>query len=369
MNWDSRLQTVLLRSSPSPPKCREFTADGDGRVPIIVIGRANLRGSMDRRGFLLQFHVIVALGFTFTREWGCEAVCCQQRALGPAGGRRARLPPDRPRRPGARALAVSRQLSQRGVAAIEREDWDEAERLLSQAVRACPADVDARRHYASALWERGLRQKAIAQLEEANRLAGDNASLYALIAEMRLAMGDKDRPGGTSSGRLIWIRSWPRRGPFGAAIALENGQAEQALADYHRAAGLAPEDRQVKLAIAELYRQRNQPQRALSFLQSLADTYSPGEEPAEVLHLEGLACMALGRYDDAVEHLMAACMRGGATAETLYRLAEAQWLAGRPGEAAAAARDALALEPGHEPSQQLLDRMQIASGTESSSRR
>lgn len=268
-----------------------------------------------------------------------------------------------------RALAVSRQLSQRGVAAIEREDWDEAERLLSQAVRACPADVDARRHYASALWERGLRQKAIAQLEEANRLAGDDASLYALIAEMRLAMGDKE---------LAWrnvqraidldpklATAWAVR----ARIALENGQTEQALADYHRAAGLAPEDRQVKLAIAELYRQRNQPQRALSVLQSLADSYSPGEEPAEVLHLEGLACMALGRYDDAVEHLVAACMRGGATTETLYRLAEAQWLAGRPGEAAAAARDALALEPGHEPSHQLLDRMQIASGTESSPRR
>jgi tetratricopeptide (TPR) repeat protein len=268
-----------------------------------------------------------------------------------------------------RALAVSRQLSQRGVAAIEREDWDEAERLLSQAVRACPADVDARRHYASALWERGLRQKAIAQLEEANRLAGDNASLYALIAEMRLAMGDKDQAWRNVQRAIDLDPKLATAWAVRARIALENGQAEQALADYHRAAGLAPEDRQVKLAIAELYRQRNQPQRALSFLQSLADTYSPGEEPAEVLHLEGLACMALGRYDDAVEHLMAACMRGGATAETLYRLAEAQWLAGRPGEAAAAARDALALEPGHEPSQQLLDRMQIASGTESSSRR
>lgn len=268
-----------------------------------------------------------------------------------------------------RALAVSRQLSQRGVAAIEREDWGEAERLLSQAVRACPADVDARRHYASALWERGLRQKAIAQLEEANRLAGEDAGLHALIAEMRLAMGEKERAWQNVQRAVDLDPKLAAAWAVRARIELENGQTEQALADYHRAAGLAPEDRQVKLAIAELYRQLNQPQRALAVLHSLSDTYSPGEEPPEVLRLQGLAYIALGRYDDAVESLAAACSRGETTAETLYRLAEAQWLAGHPSEAVVAARDALALEPNHEPCHQLLDRMRLALGAEYAPRR
>jgi len=268
-----------------------------------------------------------------------------------------------------RSLAISRQLSQRGVEAIEREDWTEAERLLAQAVRAYPSDVDARRHYADALWERGLRQKAIAQLEEANRLTGDDAGLYATIAEMRLSMGEKE---------LAWQNvqraidldpklavAWTVR----ARIAQQSGQTEQALADYHRALGLAPDDRQVKLAIAELYRQLNQPQRALAVLHSLADSYSPGEEPPEILYLEGLAYTALGRYDDAVDSYRTAGSRGDATAETLYRLAEAHWLAGRTGEAARAAQDALALDPRHEPCLELLNRMGVAQGRDASSRR
>lgn len=268
-----------------------------------------------------------------------------------------------------RALAVSRQLSQRGVAAIEREDWDEAERLLSQAVRACPADVDARRHYASALWERGLRQKAIAQLEEATRLAGENAGLYALIAEMRLAMGEKEEAWRNVQRAIDLDPKLASAWAVRARIALGNGQTEQALADYHRAVGLAPEDRQIKLAIAELHRQLNQPQRALAVLHSLADSYSPGEEPAEVLRLQGEAYLALGRHDDAVESFAAACRHGDTTVETLYRLAEAQWLAGRPAEAAAAAREALALEPTHQPSHHLLDRMRLAHAPDDSSRR
>jgi tetratricopeptide (TPR) repeat protein len=259
-----------------------------------------------------------------------------------------------------RSLAISRQLSQRGIDAIEREDWTEAERLLAQAVRAYPSDVDARRHYADALWARGLRQKAIAQLEEANRLTGDDAELYALIAEMRLAMDQPDLAWQNAQ-RAIDLDpklavAWTVR----ARIARERGQTEQALADYHRALGLAPDDRQVKLAVAELHRQLNQPQRALSVLHSLADSYSPGEEPPEVFYLQGLAYTALGRYDDAVDCYAAASSRGDTTAETLYRLAETQWLAGRTAEAATAAQDALSLDPRHEPSQELLNRIGLA---------
>ena len=46
--------------------------------------------------------------------------------------------------------------------------------------------------------------------------------------------------------------------------------------------------------VAELYRQLNQPERALQTLQLLAETYSPGEEPADCLYLTGLAYVALG---------------------------------------------------------------------------
>ena len=109
------------------------------------------------------------------------------------------------------------------------------------------------------------------------------------------------------------------------------------------------------LEVAELYRQMNQPQRALETLQNLADTYNtPAEEPQQVLYLMGLAYVALHRYDDGVQSFAAAAGRERPTPEILYRLAEAQWLAGHPAEAAATAQRVLALDPQHQPSRELL---------------
>ena len=100
--------------------------------------------------------------------------------------------------------------------------------------------------------------------------------------------------------------------------------------------------------------------RALQTLQTLAETYPPGEEPGRVLYLMGLADVALRRYDDGVENLSAALTRENPTAEMFHRLAEAELLAGHPLDAAAAARQVLALEPQNQPSRQLLDRIELA---------
>ena len=134
----------------------------------------------------------------------------------------------------------------------------------------------------------------------------------------------------------------------------------QALADFHRALGYAPDDRQVLLELAELYRELNEPQRALAILHTLAEGYSPGEEPQHVLYLTGLAYSALDRYEDAAASLSAAARRARPTPEIYYRWAEAQWLAGRPEAAATAARGALTLQPTHQPSRELLGRIELA---------
>ena len=133
-----------------------------------------------------------------------------------------------------------------------------------------------------------------------------------------------------------------------------------ALADYQRALGYQPDDRQVLLAVAEIYRQLNEPERALVSLHSLVDSYPPGEEPQQLLYLEGLALVALGRYDDAVARYTLAGERGGPTAEILYRLAEAESLAGRGVNAHIAAKQALVLDPNHLAAKALVSRLEIA---------
>jgi tetratricopeptide (TPR) repeat protein len=266
-------------------------------------------------------------------------------------------------------LATCRQLSQQGVAALERGQAAEAEQLLEQAVDACPLDAEARRHYAEALWQRGEHQKAVAQLEEAVHLAGEDPVLQVRLAEMHLAMGRTASARAAAEQALDLdpklAAAWAIRGRLNRAA----GQLRPALADLHRALGYAPNDRQLLLDVAELYRELNQPQRALATLCALADTYTPGEEPQQVLHLTGLAFLALGRYEDAVESFSAAVIRDQPTAELFHRLGEAELLAGRPGAAADAAHHALALKPGHRPSCELLERIAAAGQLQARRRR
>jgi tetratricopeptide (TPR) repeat protein len=271
--------------------------------------------------------------------------------------------------PVSRPLAASRGLCQQGVAAMEQGEWRDAERLLAQAVKVCPADVEARRDYAEVLWQQGERENAITQLNEALRIGGPSAKLHVMLAEMRLAMNDRVEARRHAENAISMDPHLAAAWAVRARISLADNDSRGALDDYHHALGLTPDDGDIRLAVAEVYRRMNQPQRALAMLQGLADTYTPGEEPQQVLYLEGLAYSALGRYDEAIDTLSLACHRGPPTPDLCYQLARSQFMAGNLAPAADAARQALALEPQHQASLQLLSQIQLASRTDGLMRR
>jgi Flp pilus assembly protein TadD len=265
--------------------------------------------------------------------------------------------------PVSRSLVTCRQLSQRGVSALERHDSKTAESLLGQAVTACPVDAEARRHYAEALWQNGERAKAVAQLDEALKLAGDDETLRVRVGEMRLTLGDIEAARRHAS---LAIELNPRSGAAWALrgrVMQQSGQPREALADYHRALGLLPDDRSVLLNLAETYRTLGEPHRALANLQRLSDTYASGEEPPQVLYLEGLALVALGRSADAVVSFTAARDRGPPTPDVLFQLASAQSQAGRDNDARQSVLQALALNPTHPASRELLARLDMAAAS------
>ena len=240
---------------------------------------------------------------------------------------------------------------------MERGDWKRAESLLVRALQTCPSDVEARRNYAEVLWHRGAQAEAVAQIEEARRVATDDTGLAVRAGEMYLALGKMDRARQSADDALSLdpksAPAWALRG----SVLERSGDFRQALADYQRSLGYAPGNADVLLRLAETYRQVGVPSRALATLQSLIDTYPPGEEPQKLLYLQGLALTALERYNDAVESLTLANQRGPHSAELQYRLAEAHLLAGRPADANASLQQALALEPAHQASLALAERM------------
>ena len=273
------------------------------------------------------------------------------------------------------SLTASRKLSSEGNELLEQKQPEQAEAKLAQAVKICPADCDARRYYAEALWLRNARPEAVTQMEEACRLSPDS-DMRVRLAEMYLDMGHLDEAERNVeqvlNRNLKLAAAWRVHGrvlQFRGDRLLAAGNRDQArvvyfqsLADLHRAAGYDPGDRQVIGATAAVYRSLGQPQRALESMQGLVETYSPGEEPQQVLYWTGMDYMALRRYDDAVASLTTALARDRPTPELLYRLGEAQFHSGRSQEAAAALQQALALDPQHAPSRELLTQMARQSG-------
>ena len=242
---------------------------------------------------------------------------------------------------------------------MERGQCDRAETLLATAVRTCPSNTDARRNYAEALWRRDRRREALEQFQAVAAETPEDPTLWVRLAEIRLALGDTPRAMEDAQ-RAIALdpklaSAWAARGRIQRAC----DRRTEALADFHHALGRSPDDRAVQWELAETYRELHQPERSLAALHVLADSYPPGDEPQKVLYAEGMALLALGRADDAVESFTLASLRDKPTPEILYRLAEAQLLVGRSQDAIAAARQALDLDPTHQPSQHLLDRVEM----------
>ncbi len=262
------------------------------------------------------------------------------------------------RGPVSESLGSCRRLSQQGIAAAERGRFEQAETLLAQAVEACPVDSEARRHYAETLWRRGQRQAAIVQLEEAARLATDDATLQVRLAEMYFQQRQMRQAWRNTQQALDLDPRSPAAWAIRGRLMRAGGHLQQALADNHRALAYAPGNPHIVLEVAELHRQLNRPERALVVLQSLAESYSPGEVPPEVLGLTAQAYSALGRHEDAAESLFVIAQESP-NEENLHHLAEAQWRAGRAGEAAATARRALALGPQYQPAHELLQRIEM----------
>jgi len=229
-------------------------------------------------------------------------------------------------------VADARKLCNEGLSAVDRRDLVRAETLLERAVKQCPTDVDARRHYADVLWRRGERMEAVKQIAEAMRLSPGEVGLAIDGGRMYMELGlldDADRLAAEAvRGAPGSAAAWHLHGQ----VALARGRAEEALADFHRGLAIDPDDREMLLETAEVYRRLGRPQRALATLAILGESYGPNQTPAEVLALEGMAQEALDRPNDAIESYKQAAARGFPQTELAARIArlEEQLASGRP---------------------------------------
>lgn len=256
------------------------------------------------------------------------------------------------------SISAARQLSLQAMDAQQKGRWDQAEQLYVSAVQRCPKDDRARYGYAEALWHRGAQQEAVAHMEEAVKLSGNDPERLVQLGRMYLERGELHRADVRADKALAsnhqLAKAWALKGD----IQEREGKKVEALASFHRALAYQSHYPEVQLAVAELYIQQDRSQRALATLQALATEYPRGEAPPNVLFREGLVLRKLGRYSDAARCLAEAAGRGEPSTELLYELAQTQSLAGDSASARLTAAAVLAREPNHPGCQQLKDELE-----------
>ncbi len=256
--------------------------------------------------------------------------------------------------------AASRQLSQSGISLLEQGKWDDGEKKLAAAIKACPGDPEPHHHYAEALWHRGDKAGGLAEMLETIRLNGDDPSLMVRAGEMAIELG-RVQVADKLSGDAIGLN--PRFGPAWTVrgeVAELKGRPDEALLELNRALDFQHDDRRTLFLLAELYRQQDRADRALSTLETLRDCYAPGEEPQRLLLLQGLAYGAMHRYDDAADVYRLALNRDPQSMDLFDRLAESQLLGGRARDAAITIDQAFTLDPNHPATRALAERVELA---------
>ena len=206
-------------------------------------------------------------------------------------------------------LVAARQLSLRGADAMQRSRQQDAEMLFSEALRNSPLDERAHWGYATTLWQRGDRQRAIEHMREAVRLSGRNPEYAVRLGEMSLDMGDRK----AAREYALSVLSANRSHAEAWALLGDTHHSERdwpaALECYHRALLIRSDYSRVQLSVAEIYRHTGRPQRSLAALDRMTDLHATASTDPEVLLVRGMALADLDRGAEAAEALAMASER------------------------------------------------------------
>jgi tetratricopeptide (TPR) repeat protein len=206
-------------------------------------------------------------------------------------------------------LVAARQLSLRGADALQRSRQQDAEILFSEALQHSPLDERAHWGYATTLWNRGDRERAINHMREALKLSGKNPDYAIRLGEMSLEVGDRK----SASESALSVLSANRNHAEAWALLGDTHQSERdwpaALECYHRALLVRSDYPRVQLSVAELYRHTGRPQRTLATLDHMSDQRATATTDPEVLLIRGQALADLNRRDEAADSLAKASER------------------------------------------------------------
>ncbi len=201
--------------------------------------------------------------------------------------------------PSSWSLRASNTLMQSGLNAQELGESEDARSHLTNAVRLCPQNSEARRAYAEHLWSEQESSLALSQMREAIVLSPDDAALRRRLAEMLLAVDESEAAFDVASD-AVDLEPNEAEGWILRAKSFESlRQSELALLDYQHAIQCDPENSLAYEAMTEIYLAQNRPERAILAIQTLMDRTSDEKVLASARVQEGKIYAVLQRPEDA----------------------------------------------------------------------
>jgi Tfp pilus assembly protein PilF len=252
------------------------------------------------------------------------------------------------REPHAANVAEARRMALRGVEAMHRGQWAEAEQLFQRSLAGCPQEERAHRNLAEVLWQRGERTAALHHLQVAAELSGGAAEPLVRLGAWQLQAGLLEQAQLSAESALRRERHNAAAHGLLGDVLRQQGRWDAALHSYHRSLSLWPEQLPVELRVARIYLAQGRPRRALSGLDAVAARRADYAGEPELLTLQGLALRDLQRLDDA-ERRLAEAARRAPTWERLHQLSQLQRQQGKQAAARKTAAAAAALAAGRPP--------------------
>jgi predicted Zn-dependent protease len=225
-------------------------------------------------------------------------------------------------------------MSLRGAEALQQKKYGDAETFFSEAIRQSPADERAQAGYAEVLRQKGQVQSATEHMTSAVEISGGNPDLVVRLGQMHLEQGELPLALAQADLALRNQRTHAGAWALKGDVLRQQRQLQDALDCYHRSLIYRADAPQVQIALAEIYRQLDKPQRALATLNNLADHHSPEQIPPRAWLLKGQALADLGEDAEATRCLRLATQYAGESqCGLLLELASAQYDCGDLAEA------------------------------------
>ena len=220
--------------------------------------------------------------------------------------------------------SMAREMTFNGIDALQRGRVVEAQNLFTKAAQAAPNDQRIRAELARTYVQNGQVHQAIAEMKDAVRLSGGEASYHVDLGQLylqtrQLELAREQAALALNNNRRL-AAAWALKGQVEAGM----GELAQARVSLNRALAHDSELRDVRFQLAQVYHRLGQPQRALSVLESLLRQTGLDETPQEYLLLHGTALAQIGQLDKSAEVLASAAERPEPLPETLLELSRIQ---------------------------------------------